>query len=68
LPLSAVIRIREKVFELAFNPFPQNVKKLKGFTNLYRIRIGNYRAVYSIEYQDKIIEILKIGDRKNIYD
>ena len=68
LPLPAVLKIREKIIELANNPFPPGIKKLKGFTDLYRIRAGHYRAIYNVNHQTHIIEILKIGDRKNIYD
>jgi mRNA interferase RelE/StbE len=68
LPLSAVVKIQERIFELANNPFPPGIKKLKGFTDLYRIRVGKYRAIYNVNHQTKSIEILKIGDRKNIYE
>jgi mRNA interferase RelE/StbE len=68
LPLDAVLKIRERILELATNPFPAGFKKLKGFTGLYRIRIGNYRTIYNVNHQIKVIEIRKIGDRKNIYE
>lgn len=67
LPLEAIISIRTKVLSLANNPFPSGYKKLKGFKNQFRIRIGDYRVIYSIEHRQLIIEILKIGDRKDIY-
>lgn len=68
LPLPAILILRTKILKLANNPFPPGYKKLKGFKNQYRIRIGDYRVIYGIENQLFIIEILKIGDRKNIYD
>lgn len=53
---------------LANNPRPIGSKKLKGASeNLWRIRIGDYRVVYLIEDSIKIIEIRKIGHRKDIY-
>jgi mRNA interferase RelE/StbE len=67
LPLSAVMNVRDKIRELASNPFPKDFKKLQGFTNQYRIRSGNYRLIYSVYSKQLVIEILKIGDRKNIY-
>ena len=67
LPLPAVLQLREKIRELAVNPFPLGFKKLHGFTNQYRIRSGNYRVIYSIFHKQLLIEVLKIGDRKNIY-
>lgn len=48
--------------------FGNNIKKLKGnFEGLYRYRIGNYRIVYSIEEQIKIVSIVWIGKRKDAY-
>jgi mRNA interferase RelE/StbE len=68
LPLKAVLDLKEKILSLSSNPFPAGFKKLKGFQNQYRIRSGNYRVIYSIMHKTLIIEILKIGDRKNIYE
>ncbi len=56
--------LRPKIVGLANNPFPSGFKKLKGFTNQFRIRIGDYRVIYSINPRESLIEILKIGDRK----
>ena len=58
-------RILKKVEELSENPFSKDIKKLKG-SNDFRLRVGDYRVVFSIE-QDTI-QILKVGHRKNIYD
>ena len=51
---------------LSQNPYPKasNPKKLKG-TNSYRLRIGNYRAIYVI--QDKNICVFSIKHRKDAY-
>ena len=59
------IRIIKKVNELSEDPFSRDVKRLKG-TNLYRLRVGDYRVFFEIE-QNRI-SILKIGHRKNIYN
>jgi len=58
-------RILKKVFELSENPFSKDVKRLKGSDD-FRLRIGDYRIIFSIE--SNIIQILKVGHRKNIYD
>jgi len=62
---SVVRRIIKKVEELTENPFYKDIKKLKG-NDYYRLRVGDYRIIFSIE--GNIIQILKIGHRKNIYD
>ena len=61
-------RIDAEILKLEQNPFPVGYKKLKAEENKYRIRIGNYRVIYSIENKVLIILILKIGHRKSIYD
>lgn len=58
-------RIIKKIKELQENPFSKDVKRLKGY-NQFRLRIGDYRAIFSIEKDT--IQILKIGHRKNIHD
>ena len=66
-PLAIILSIRERIIELGDNPFPSGFKKLKGFKNLYRIRSGTYRIIYSIQHNELIIEILKIAHRKDAY-
>ncbi len=44
-------------------------KPLKGiFKGLYRYRYGSYRIIYAIDRYSVIILILRIGDRKDVYD
>ncbi len=63
---SAIKRVSSKIDSLAENPRPQGSKKLKG-EELWRVRIGNYRVVYFIKDIVKIVEIVRIGHRKDIY-
>ena len=59
-------RIVKKVDELENDPFSKNIKKLKNSDN-FRLRVGDYRVILDIDLGKKIITILKIGHRKNIY-
>ena len=59
-------RIVKKVEELSENPFSKDIKRLKG-SNDFRLRVGDYRIIYEIRDLDKIISILAIGHRKDIY-
>jgi len=44
-------------------------KPLKGiFKGLYRYRYGSYRIIYAIDQREEAIMILRIGDRKDVYD
>lgn len=68
LPVHIILQIKGHIFSLADNPFPRGFKKLKGFKTLYRIRSGDYRIIYTIYQNILIIEVLKIGNRKDVYD
>jgi mRNA interferase RelE/StbE len=59
-------RIIKSIIDLKENPRPHGCEKLQGQEN-YRIRIGEFRVVYSISDKAKLVEIVKVGDRKEIY-
>lgn len=68
LPSLAVKRISAAIDSLAINPRPAGSKKLEGQKeSLWRIRIGEYRVIYLIEDIIKIVEIRRVGHRKDIY-
>lgn len=53
---------------LADNPRPDGCKKLKGESNLYRIRVlSNYRIVYEIQDRRLIVTVVKVGHRRDVY-
>ena len=54
------------VKDLANTPRPKGVEKIKS-AGLWRIRHGDYRIVYSIDDGQKIVTILRIGHRREIY-
>lgn len=60
-------RIIKRLRALKEHPRPQGVKKLAGKDDLYRIREGNHRIIYSIRDRELIVLVVKIGDRKEIY-
>lgn len=53
--------------ELALNPMPVGVKKLKGQASQYRVRVADYRIIYEIHGMEMIVLIVKVGHRKSIY-
>jgi len=59
-------KIIKRIQSLGQNPRPDGSQKLSG-KEQYRVRPGDYRIVYSIEDQDRIIDIIKIGHRREIY-
>ena len=60
------IRIIEKIRTLASNPPPAGSKKLSG-QDKYRIRQGNYRILYQVIGQELIVNVVKVGHRRDIY-
>lgn len=60
-------KVKEAIQALEENPRPFGYKKLKGRDG-YRIRAGNYRVIYDIVDAFLIIEVIEVGNRKNIYD
>jgi len=67
VPVIYLSSIREAINNLANNPRPFGYIKLSGFEKLYRIRVGVYRIIYSIEDDILTIEVIKIDHRSNIY-
>ena len=61
------MKIKETILDLADNPRPFGVKKLEGFDDFYRIKKGNYRIIYTIEDDILTVEVLKVGNRKDVY-
>lgn len=66
---SSRIKILDQINLLALNPRnPElNIKKLQGFENEYRLRVGTYRILYSIYDDIIVIVIVKIGPRGDVY-
>jgi mRNA interferase RelE/StbE len=52
---------------LAGNPRPTGVKKLHGQKNLWRIRIGDYRVIYSIDDASRKVDVAIIRHRSEVY-
>lgn len=61
-------RIDRKILALSDNPRPAGCKKLKGHKNIYRIRVGDWRVVYAIEDQSTVVTIIRVAQRKDVYD
>jgi mRNA interferase RelE/StbE len=67
LPRPMISKVVSAVDNLSSNPFPQGVRKLMGSESSYRIRLGDYRVLYSVIEKRLIIEIIRVGHRKDVY-
>ena len=62
-----VPRVVEAVESLADDPFPVGHRKLVGGSGSYRVRVGDYRIVYQVDVQRKVVEIYHVRHRKDAY-
>jgi len=61
------IQLISALRQLQKNPRPKQTKKLAGMDDLYRVRAGNYRIVYTIQDKKLLVLIVKIAHRKEVY-
>ncbi len=66
LPKTDYERMRDAIAALAENPRPTGCKKLTGREG-WRIRSGDYRAIYEIDDAQKSVTVLHIGNRRDVY-
>ncbi len=68
LPTQVVNRIVPAIKKLGDDPRPPGCKKLKGEQDAWRIRIGDYRVIYTVNDVVRIVDVRSVGHRKDIYD
>ncbi|HLD41725.1 MAG TPA: type II toxin-antitoxin system RelE/ParE family toxin [archaeon] len=67
LDFQAKERIKKKLEILETDPYPQGVQKIIGTKNIFRLRIGDYRALYFVDYLTNTIIVDKIDKRSRVY-
>ena len=67
LPQLEQKRVAKVILELADDPFQKGSRKLAGYEDILRIRVGRYRILYSVSGKTLVIIVLKIGHRKDVY-
>ncbi|MFN0071917.1 MAG: type II toxin-antitoxin system RelE family toxin [Chloroflexota bacterium] len=66
VPRADVQRILARIQSLQDNPHPPGSEKLSG-QERYRLRQGNYRILYTVTDVELIVEVVKIGHRRDVY-
>ena len=66
VPKKDLPRVIERIQSLAVNPHPPGHQKLSGHDQ-YRVRQGDYRILYTIDNPGRVVEIIKIGHRREVY-
>ena len=60
-------RLVARIRALATEPRPVGCEKLSGHHDRYRVRQGTYRVVYAVSDKNRLVEVVKIGHRRDIY-
>jgi len=65
LPKNEKLRVVSAIMNL---PNGEDIKKLKGHSGLFRLRVGSYRIIYTIDNGKCIVIVIDAGNRGEIYD
>jgi len=65
---SMFMRVDGKILALAENPRPSGSKKLRGYKDLWRFRAGDWRVVYRVDDENKLVTITRIAHRREVYE
>lgn len=61
-------RIDRKIMALSENPRPSGSKKLRGYKDLWRIRVGDWRVLYSVDDSALRVSITRVAHRREVYE
>ncbi|CUS06014.1 Plasmid stabilization system [Candidatus Promineifilum breve] len=67
LPAPVFARINERLLTLRDEPRPPGVRKLQGQQEGWRIRVGEYRVIYLIDDSNRLITIVRVRHRRDVY-
>lgn len=67
LPAPVGARVLAKIEDLATSPRPAGCRKLAASNNLWRLRVGDYRVVYSMDDAKHVVDIIAIRHRRDAY-
>ncbi len=68
LPDKVLAQVLKKMTALGETPRPAGCKKLKGYKDQWRVRVGDWRVVYIIDDAPKLISVTRIAHRREVYD
>ena len=67
MPKSEKKKILDKIDSLSNNPRPIGYKKLYYYTEYFRVRVGNYRIIYTISDRQLLVVIVEVTNRRDAY-
>jgi mRNA interferase RelE/StbE len=60
-------RVIAKIEELATEPRPAGCRKLQGKSGLWRLRVGDYRVVYTVDDTQRLVDVVAVRHRREVY-
>ncbi len=66
LPARTFQRIAQAILKLERDPRPKGAKRLRGVQD-YRLRVGAYRVLYCIDDDDRVVDVIAVGHRRDVY-
>ena len=60
-------KIAVSILEFSRDPHPPGSKKLAGAADAYRVRVGDYRILYEISDAERIVRVMAVGHRREVY-
>jgi mRNA interferase RelE/StbE len=67
LPREDQKRLLRAILRLGDMPHPRGCRRLTGYDDVFRVRVGTYRVIYSVDHKTIVVIILKVGHRKDVY-
>ena len=67
LPREVARKVLGVVEQLPSAPHPPGSRKVVGTAHTFRIRVGDYRVVYTVLATELLIEVIRVGHRKEVY-
>ena len=67
IPAETTQKILVKIKSLEKDPYPRGYKKISGSQNMFRLRQGQYRIIYLVDTEQKIISIVSVAHRRDAY-
>lgn len=61
-------RVLKAVYALAEAPMPSGAIHLQGVKGQLRIRVGDYRVIYSVDGGQLVVLVLRVGHRRDVYE
>ncbi len=60
-------KLLQSIKSLASEPRPRQSHKLSESENSYRLKVGDYRVLYQVDDEAKLVTIFKVGHRREVY-